>query len=123
MLIKTPTKHSVSDHNSIIAKSRIQARGEVRNAKKRLISLKEPNFKINGILASKRVSANKYIIRLTANNTETARIVARKLATFNDMDIRYSPELDASDLIAISKKPLWNMTMNADGTYSLTRQF
>ena len=123
MLIREPSEYHTTAHNSIISKRTAHVLGSKENAKKRLISLKEPSFKIRGVMSSKRISANKYIFRLTANNEETARMVARKLSAFNDIEINYSDSLDASELIEISKKPLWNMKKNADGSFILTRAF
>lgn len=88
--------------------------GNSSESKLNLAGLKSHGVKIN------QEGRGKY--KILASGLSKGRIISQ-LKAFNDIEISYSDDLEDNDLIKTSKKPLWALEDNGNGTFTIQRSF
>lgn len=88
--------------------------GNKSDARLNLAGLRTAGAKINA------EGVGKY--KILASGLSKGRIISQ-LKAFNDIEIAYSDDLEGNELIRTSKKPLWALEDNGNGTFTIQRSF
>lgn len=90
------------------------------NANNQALIAQSLNLKsLSGIARVTKLSHRHYVLKTNSNANITASFIKSKILAFNDLEIAYSDDLDSSDLIKKSKKPLWALKAKDNGEFSL----
>lgn len=110
-----------SNHMSVFAYGEPLPKATIRASRASAPQRRELNTRpIRAFARVKRVSAGKYTIK-AYGNPENIHMIMKRLKAFNDMEISYDDNLDASSLIVKSKKELWTIHKADNGEFILER--
>lgn len=76
-----------------------------------------------GLKITSSNKGNKYKIFVTSSKFNSVEALSKLVLAFNDIEIKYSEDLEDNELINCSKKPLWAISKSDKGSYVLERRF